>query len=288
MKGLRWGVLLLGASGWVLYEGLSPRMPMVPAAMPASTPGDSTAAGASAPGASSAATGDAGQQRLADSSLRGTEPDGAWTVGTDGRLRADLSLRRRLDHHLTLQGNVPLEQVGAALAEEVAGLHGPQAAADLRRLWGRYLALQQYPWKHTADPSRPHTLSAALEERLQVRRELLGPAVAEAFFRQEDDRLREDIARWNGGAAATASADMPLLLEPPAAGDALLQQHQLRQSWNSWEKRLSDARSEQLRLHDIPGWTAAQRQAAMQAHLQANFSASELPQVEALLRLMPP
>lgn len=80
------------------------------------------------------------------------------------------------------------------------------------------------------------------------------------------------------GAQASFVSLAPLGLQPGAPGDA---------SAPGWEQRLSDARSEQLRLQAQAGLSAAQRAAAMQAHLQQHFSGAERPQVEALLRLMP-
>lgn len=54
-----------------------------------------------------------------------------------------------------------------------------------------------------------------------------------------------------------------------------------------WERRLSDARSEQLRLAGLAELTPRQREAALRAHLQRHFSAAERARVEAGLGLMP-
>lgn len=78
----------------------------------------------------------------------------------------------------------------------------------------------------------------------------------------------------------------PMSLQSAAPGQAL-QSHGLQPAEPSWDQRLSDARSEQLRLQADVALSAAQRATAMQAHLQQHFSAAERQQVEALLRLMP-
>lgn len=54
-----------------------------------------------------------------------------------------------------------------------------------------------------------------------------------------------------------------------------------------WERRLLDARSEQLRLESMPELTPAQRAAELRAHLEQHFSAAERPHVGAGLRMMP-
>ena len=59
-----------------------------------------------------------------------------------------------------------------------------------------------------------------------------------------------------------------------------------RAASSDWDRRLSDARSEQLRLQALPGLTPRQREAALQAHLQQHFSAAERARVEAGLQLM--
>lgn len=88
-------------------------------------------------------------------------------------------------------------------------------------------------------------------------------------------------AGWSTQADGSFSAQPPLSLgfspleqpTPAAASD--------------WERRLSDARSEQLRLEAMTELTPAQRDAALQAHLQRHFSAAERARVAAGLRLMP-
>ena len=289
---MKWRVVgalaLVVVGGWQLQQGLRQQTPpAVPPPSPAPAAAQEPPDTAAAPRPAAASDAADWARWLAGSSLRGTEPDGDWTVGADGRLRPDPALRRRLDHYLALQGELPLERLRDALVDEVARRHGPQAATDLRQLWARYLALAQYRWQAVADPSRPETLAAALAERTRVRQQLLGPAMAEAFYREEDDRLRATIARLNGGAGPSFASLAPLALHPEPLPDAPVQQLALQQGWAAWEQRLSDAHSEQLRLQAQPGLSAAQRAAAMQAHLDAHFSAAERPRVEALLRLMP-
>lgn len=296
----RWlalGVVLV--AGWQLHQGLQRHAPMAggsagePSAavgMPISSPSALDAPPAAGmPPAEQGGSVQAWQRFLAQSSLRGSQADGDWTVAPDGRLRPDPALRRRLDHYLALQGELPLDRLRDALVAEVAGLHGPRAATELRALWTAYVSLQQHRWQAVADPSRPETLAAALAERTQVRRQWLGPAMAEAFYREEDDALRQAIARWNsGGAPASFASVAEVTSHPPPLGQAWVQQQAVQESWSAWEQRLSDARSEQLRLQADAGLSAAQRTAAMAAYLQGHFSPAERPRVEALLRLMPP
>lgn len=93
------------------------------------------------------------------------------------------------------------------------------------------------------------------------------------------DRPAED--GWSTAGELSFSAQPPLSL-----GLSPLERPTQAAS-SDWERRLSDARSEQLRLEAITDLTPQQRDAALQAHLQRHFSAAERARVEAGLRLMP-
>lgn len=88
-------------------------------------------------------------------------------------------------------------------------------------------------------------------------------------------------AGWSTQADASFSGQPPLTL-----GFAPLEQPTPAAA-SDWERRLSDARSEQLRLEAMAELTPEQRDAALREHLQRHFSAAERVRVEAGLRLMP-
>lgn len=108
------------------------------------------------------------------------------------------------------------------------------------------------------------------------------PAAPVADAASVDIRLAAPAeAGWSTQADTSFSGQPPLTLgfsplEQPTPADV-----------SDWERRLSDARSEQLRLEAMTDLTPQQRDAALQAHLQRHFSAAERARVEAGLRLMP-
>lgn len=222
---------------------------------------------------------------LAASSLRGTEADGDWSVGPDGRLRPTLALRRRFDYYLALQGEVPLASLRPALVAQAAAQHGAAAAEAIGALWDRYLALQRHPWRTRVDLRDPSTLSPAWDERRRVRREHLGPEVAQAFYGEEDAALAALVAQVNGGQAPAA----PPAETPPVAPhpEAAQREAALAEAWAAWDRRLADAQAAVARLRGAPELSAPQRDAAVDAWIDGHFDTDERLRARALLGLPP-
>jgi lipase chaperone LimK len=214
-------------------------------------------------------------------SLSGTEADGDWAVDANGELQPSINLRRRFDYYLTLQGETPLEQVATHLRTQVQAAHGAKAAQQVMDLWARYLRLQQHAWAMQVDLQRPDTWAAALAERSAVRRQLLGLAWAEAFYRAEEDELRALITQTQDGQTAGNSAAPGAVPVP----DAAQREAQVEAQWQQWSQRIDAARSQVQQLRQAPELSEMQRNAAIDAYLGQQFSGSELVRARALLQI---
>jgi lipase chaperone LimK len=294
--GIAGGTVAAGllALAWLVFGGDAP--PDVPTqavarmAEPGLTPSAGMAGDASvreaAFGAMSVAEVDAA---IAASSLRGSSADGDWGIGTDGRFRPTRELRRRFDYYLALQGEVPLDALQRWMEAQLRTRHGAAAVAQVMPVFAAYLRLQQHPWQIAIDPTHPERLGAAVAERVQVRREMLGIAVAEAFYSDEDAALQALIAQANTSGGPTQAAAPAPTPESQAAVETLpdaparLAQWQTR--WDDWERRIAAARAEVARLRAAPELSAPQRLAAIDAWVAERFDAAEQQRARALLDL---
>jgi lipase chaperone LimK len=214
-----------------------------------------------------------------ESSLRGVTLDGAWDVDSQGRLTPTLALRRRFDQLLSLAGEATVDEITAYIGHDVSLLAGPSAAAQVQGLWTRYVELQQYRFNVQPDMRDRGTWATALAERQQVRRRLLGEAVAKAFFADEEAMLQASIAA-PAGAMRFQSIDKSTL--SPQAAQSLAQEEA---SWADWERRLADAKREQAALQAKAELSPQQRDEALLRYVGQRFSASELVRVKALLQI---
>lgn len=224
---------------------------------------------------------------LQESSLADTQADGTWSIGPNGQAQPSLTLRRRFDYFLLLQGERDIAALTADIKRQVSAAHGQIAAQQVMALWRSYLQLQQHRWTTQVDMQRPSTWSSALTERSMKRREQLGIAWAEAFYRDEENDLRQLIAKSNGQAngqdLTTASAAERNL--PTALPDAPQRQAEVDAEWQQWSKRLEAARSQIAKLQQAPELSEPQRADAVAAYVTSQFSGSELLRVKALLKL---
>ncbi|MEZ5511813.1 MAG: lipase secretion chaperone [Gammaproteobacteria bacterium] len=120
-------------------------------------------------------------------SLTGTQVDGALQVDTDGNLVIDLGVRRVFDYFLATIGEESLEEIRARLALYLQQ-HLPAAAAQ--QAWDvltRYLdykdALAELPGHDGSYDGMRDSLQRARE----LRDAMLGPTLADGFFREEDE-----------------------------------------------------------------------------------------------------
>lgn len=220
---------------------------------------------------------------LQTSSLADTQADGSWSIGANGQAQPSMALRRRFDYFLLLQGERSLVALTAEIQRQVLAAHGALAAQQVLALWHSYVQLQQKQWNTQVDMLRPSTLSNALTERSQVRRELLGIAWAEAFYREEEDALRQQIAKSNGQTVAAAPSQEGNL--PAALPDAALRQAEVDAEWLQWRQRLEAARAQVAQLQQAPELSATQRTEAVAAYINSQFSGTEQLRVKALLKL---
>lgn len=231
------------------------------------------------------------KQRLAEdmglslhaSSLADTQADGSWSIGANGQTQPSLALRRRFDYFLLLQGERSLAALTAEIQRQVLATHGAVAAQQVLALWHSYLQLQQKQWATQVDMRQPNSWAPALAERSQVRRELLGIAWADAFYREEEDALRQQIARSNSPELSAQAAPEPN--QPIALPDAALRQAEVDAEWQQWRQRLEAARTQIAQLQQAPELSTSQRTEAIAAFVSSQFSGSELLRVKALLKL---
>lgn len=278
--------LLLALLWWALDADAPPAPPAPPAqasAQPAAAPARAAAAlNAAAPDASQARHPAAFERWMAQhSSLRGVDLDGAWEVDPDGRLQATIALRRRFDQLLSLLGEATLDELRAFIAYDVENLAGPAAAQRVLDVWQRYVALQQHALRHQPDMRDRRTWAAALAERQQVRRQLLGADIAAAFFADDEQQLQALIQGHAPAKAVPVQAVDRAQLGP----DALDRLKKEEAAWADWERRLADARRELATLNEQAQLSQLQRAEAMERFIAQRFDSGEATRVRALLQL---
>lgn len=200
---IRWRPVVLvavliggGVGGWVWYRG-TPAPPAAPhdgataAVRAAASPSSSTTAtpaplSQSVPAAALDAQAVARvAQRLREGSLQGTEADGGITLDARGALVLDLDLRRWLDYHLALIGEVSPAEIRAWIADWLTQHHQDPVRAAVLAVFDRYV---QYLAAIDQAAAQLDTADAAQRLALlrQLRRHWLGPDLAEAFFAVEE------------------------------------------------------------------------------------------------------
>jgi len=220
---------------------------------------------------------------LTQSSLRGADFDGAWDVDAQGRLHPTMALRRRFDQLLTLAGEATLDDITAYIGHDVRELAGADAAARVLDVWQRYLALQRYAFHTQADPQDRSTWGAALAERQQARRTLLGEEVAAAFYADEERQLAQLLSQptAQGMQAMQAAA----IDKATLADDARERLDREDAAWADWQRRLGAARGEIDTLRAAQQLSDLQKREAIDAVIARGFDAQEAVRVRALLHL---
>lgn len=150
-------------------------------------------------------------------SLEGTAVDGAAVLDGQGQLQVDEGLRYLFDYFLASAGEESPEQIQARIA---GYLHRQLPAAAARQAWAvleRYLAYRDALATLPAHDGSLDGMLASLEQQRALRDQVLGPALAEAFFSAEDAyadfALRQSaILRDSGLAAAEKAQQIQALL----------------------------------------------------------------------------
>lgn len=121
---------------------------------------------------------------LEQSSLRGTEVDGAVLLDANGKVLLDSGMRRLFDYYLSLIGERDLIQIRALLKDHLLGKYSPANVDVVLQFFDRYTdylnALTNLKIGSIVKP----------EERLQqvtaLRKKMLGDEMATAFFADEE------------------------------------------------------------------------------------------------------
>jgi lipase chaperone LimK len=137
-----------------------------------------------------AARGDAGSLAR-PRSLRGTRVDGGLATDADGHFVPTLDARRLFDYFLTASGEVSDEALHARIQYEIERRLPATAAREATELCERYLAYRDRVRElATVDVPGDADLDARLATLIAIRREVLGPVAAEAFFAEEEADAR--------------------------------------------------------------------------------------------------
>lgn len=235
-----------------------------------------------------------------DGSLREASLDGDWGRWDGRELTPGLALRQRFDQLLTTIGEASPEELRslvAWLAERDLGAAGAQAVLAV---WDRYLTLQKHPFREGLDLSQPQRWSQVLQEHQRVRRDILGAAWADAFYREDEAALQQRFGQMHEGQTPMPEAP-PSWIEPAPSGvtpeqwhsqraDALgweaaqrLREEELSQA--EWESRLTQARAEIARLTQAPELSSTQRAQRIQRWVDEHFQRTERLRANALLGL---
>lgn len=189
-------------------------------------------------------------------SLRGADLDGGWVVA---KLQTDPALSRRFDHLLTTLGEVDAAEIRRWIGAEVTRQHGAATAAQVLLAWDEHLARLQNkptPGQEGANNYPANPPQKPVRNPPTLPRTVLLPEPS-ASAEQLQTLHTQRIEKFG-----------------PEAAERLRAEDAAR--W-AWGQRLAQARSQ---LQALP---AAERE----AHLQRQFSGSELLRARTLLGLPP-
>lgn len=262
-----------------------------------STPTGSEAVAADADAASRA---DAGTVRgtvagassgpLTSGSLRGTEVDGEVRFAADGSVIADAGLRRLFDYFLSTMGETDLAGVRALLRSHLQSRLDPAQTERVLAAFERYVAYQRAlmdaPGAQSTDPA------VRLAEARRLRRSLLGEAMAEGFFAEEEALAELSLKRRDIAADPALSAERRRELLDAldreagygARADAEVAELAARQAEDIERRGLTPAQRHAERSA-LWGAEAAQRLAALDAE-QADWDARVLRYIAARDRIL--
>ncbi|MHC1478627.1 lipase secretion chaperone [Frateuria aurantia] len=171
------------------------------------------------------------------SSLRASQPDGAFTLDSAGRLRPDRALRDRFDYYLALIGEASLGDIRHLLSLDMQAQQlGPGAATEVAQLFEAYLRLQQVS---AALSGQRGPLLQRLLERRRMRQDILGEPVAQAFY--GEDQVSEDQQL-----AQLKIALDPVLSEAEKRTRLEALQQQALKSDPVWRQEMTAVRLEQM------------------------------------------
>ena len=129
----------------------------------------------------------------------GTNPDANLRVDSADALVVDAALGRLFDYYLAAQGEKSLAAIRLEIEAELGRRLKPPAAAEARRLLGRYLdykrALADVEINLQKDASAAHAARGRLTAMQQLRSQYFSPAESQGLFGFEDAYNTDAIAR---------------------------------------------------------------------------------------------
>lgn len=172
------------------------------------------------------------QSLVLPASLADTEIDGAVELDANGQLLPSLSLRRLFDQVLSSVGELSIEQIRQLLADRLDQLTTADGKRQALAAFERYLRYLQ-----SVDAAAARLNELPFRERLSalsdLRRQLLGSEMADAFFADEESYQRytldrRELAEQTGLTAEERTARERELIQqlPESARQPLLQQQQ--------------------------------------------------------------
>lgn len=233
-------------------------------------------------------------------SFQGTEPDGDCVVDAQGRLQPDLALRRRFEYYLLAQGEVTLAEIRSLIAEDACAGRSPDVVAEMLAVFDKYWQLRTYTPRHAFNTNERSTWMPAFEEQKAVRRQMLGPQWADAFFRDDEAYFLNFIDQVDGKAPTQAEQYGPVPQMGPGKDPAAVFEERKKRygedaarrlsraddDWAAWEKRFAGAQAEWERIGNAAELSPPQRKAAMDRYVAEHFkSDEEQRRVRALLNL---
>jgi lipase chaperone LimK len=172
-----------------------------PAAMPTSGPSPAVnlRAGAGlppvhvpAPATARRDVGDVAPPEALPGSLEGTEADGALEADATGHLVITIELRRLFDHFLAASGEEPIATMRGRILAVLRARLPAVAAAEAIEILDRYLAYRDAARALVPPSSEP---AAGLAQVHDLRARMFSPAVAQAFFAEEEAAIYAALAR---------------------------------------------------------------------------------------------
>lgn len=162
--------------------------------------------------------------RLARSSLRGSEVDGKLQLDANGRLRMDAATVRFFEYHLALLGELELADIRALLTEHATQRLGASSVAEVMAAFERYLGLRQALAALPAGASLTDTLQA----RRALEQQWFGED-AEAMFGEARDYDARAAQRLDSSNAQMQPSPETIAPAEREARVALLAEEQSRQ-----------------------------------------------------------
>lgn len=280
-----------GSGGGVLAPADGQRWSLMAAGKSAAAAAESAASAPRPPAA-------VREQLFRKGSFAGTELDGDWSIGPDGKPQPDIRLRRRFENYLLALGEATLPEIRALVQDDARRAVGDVSAAAILQVWDKYMTLREHAFHTRFNQSDRSTWRPFFEELKSVRRQILGRDWAQAFFAAEEAEFEQFIGQLESGQAATdPGAPVPQLAPGKDAatvraervaryGEAAAQRlEQADAEWADWERRLQAGRAEWARLLRSPELSDPQRRDAMDRYIAEHFQPDEQRRVRALLDL---